>query len=102
VFPAACEIKGVPTPSIPMRWLGVPILLLMNWVYKYVGNYGLAIILLTVVNARALLPADREEHAVDEGDAGAATSSKRASATSTRATRSGCRRRRSSSTGNTR
>jgi len=23
-----------------MEWLGVPILLLMNWVYKYVGNYG--------------------------------------------------------------
>src|SRR4029450_5329694 len=32
-----------------MDWLGVPILLLMNWVYRHVGNYGVAIILLTVV-----------------------------------------------------
>src|SRR5437867_2230484 len=55
-FPLPCEIKGVPTPSIPMRWLGVPILLLMNWVYKYVGNYGLAIILLTVVTRVLFYP----------------------------------------------
>jgi YidC/Oxa1 family membrane protein insertase len=55
-FPLPCEIKGVSTPSIPMRWLGVPILLLMNWVYKYVGNYGLAIILLTVVTRVLFYP----------------------------------------------
>src|SRR5439155_977746 len=44
---------GFPVPQryggLPMRWLGVPILLLMNWTYKHVGNYGIAIILLTVV-----------------------------------------------------
>src|SRR5256884_9393043 len=55
-FPLPCEIKGVPTPSIPMRWLGVPIPLLMNSVYKYVGNYGLAIILLTVVSKVLFYP----------------------------------------------
>ena len=39
-----------------MEWLGVPILLLMNWVYRHVGNYGVAIILLTVVSKIAFFP----------------------------------------------
>jgi YidC/Oxa1 family membrane protein insertase len=51
---------GFPLPrrwgGLPMEWLGVPILLLMNWVYKHVGNYGLAIILLTVVTRVLFYP----------------------------------------------
>lgn len=51
---------GFPVPrkwgGLPMGWVGVPILLLMNWVYKYVGNYGIAIILLTVVSKVLFYP----------------------------------------------
>jgi YidC/Oxa1 family membrane protein insertase len=51
---------GFPLPrrygGLPMEWLGVPILLLMNWVYRYVGNYGIAIILLTVVSKALFYP----------------------------------------------
>ncbi|MGH7352964.1 MAG: membrane protein insertase YidC [Candidatus Rokuibacteriota bacterium] len=51
---------GFPIPwyygGLPMRWFGVPILLLMNWVYRYVGNYGIAIILLTVVTRVLFYP----------------------------------------------
>ena len=39
-----------------MAWLAVPILLLMEWVYRHVGNYGLAIILLTVVSKVLFYP----------------------------------------------
>ena len=39
-----------------MEWLGVPILLIMNWVYRHVGNYGVAIILLTVVSKVLFYP----------------------------------------------
>jgi YidC/Oxa1 family membrane protein insertase len=51
---------GFPVPrkwgGLPMAWIGVPILLLMNWVYKYVGNYGVAIILLTVLSKVLFYP----------------------------------------------
>ena len=51
---------GFPVPrkygGLPMEWLGVPILLLMNWTYKHVGNYGVAIILLTVVSKALFYP----------------------------------------------
>ena len=51
---------GFPIPrkygGIPMEWLGVPILKLMKWVYHYVGNYGIAIILLTVVSKVLFYP----------------------------------------------
>lgn len=44
---------GFPIPQgyggLPMAWFGVPILWLMNFFYRYTGNYGLAIILLTVI-----------------------------------------------------
>ena len=43
-------------PLLPMAWLGVPILLVMKWVYHYVGNYGVAIILLTVVSKVLFYP----------------------------------------------
>src|SRR5712691_9099133 len=39
---------GFPIPrkwgGLPMEWIGLPILKFMNWVYRYVGNYGVAII----------------------------------------------------------
>jgi YidC/Oxa1 family membrane protein insertase len=51
---------GFPVPrsygGLPMEWLGVPILKLMNWVYRYVGNYGIAIILLTIVTKVLFYP----------------------------------------------
>jgi YidC/Oxa1 family membrane protein insertase len=51
---------GFPVPraygGLPMEWLGVPILQLMNWVYRHVGNYGVAIILLTVVSKVLFYP----------------------------------------------
>lgn len=51
---------GFPVPrkwgGLPMEWFGVPILLLMNWVYRFVGNYGIAIILLTVVSKVLFYP----------------------------------------------
>jgi YidC/Oxa1 family membrane protein insertase len=56
----AINFGGFPVPrnwgGLPMEWLGVPILLLMNWVYRYVGNYGVAIILLTVVSKVLFYP----------------------------------------------
>ncbi|HXG04999.1 MAG TPA: membrane protein insertase YidC [Candidatus Binatia bacterium] len=51
---------GFPVPKkyggLPMEWIGVPILRLMNWTYKYVGNYGVAIILLTVISKVLFYP----------------------------------------------
>ena len=56
----AINFGGFPVPrqwgGLPMDWLGVPILLLMNWVYRHVGNYGVAIILLTVVSKVLFYP----------------------------------------------
>ncbi|MGH7344977.1 MAG: membrane protein insertase YidC [Candidatus Rokuibacteriota bacterium] len=51
---------GFPLPrkwgGLPMEWLGVPILLLMNWTYRHVGNFGIAIILLTIVSKVLFYP----------------------------------------------
>jgi YidC/Oxa1 family membrane protein insertase len=41
---------------LPMAWLGVPILMVMKWIYQFVGNYGVAIILLTVVSKVLFYP----------------------------------------------
>ena len=57
---ATINFGGFPIPrgwgGLPMEWIGVPILLLMNWVYDYVGNYGIAIILLTLVSKVLFYP----------------------------------------------
>ena len=57
---ATINFGGFPIPrgwgGLPMEWLGIPILLLMNWVYAYVGNYGIAIILLTIVTKVLFYP----------------------------------------------
>lgn len=52
---------GFPLPrqygGLPMEWLGVPILRLMNWTHDHVvRNYGVAIILLTVVSKILFFP----------------------------------------------
>lgn len=51
---------GFPVPrnwgGLPMEWLGLPILKFMNWVYHYVGNYGIAIILITVLSKVLFYP----------------------------------------------
>jgi YidC/Oxa1 family membrane protein insertase len=43
-------------PILPMAWLGVPVLKLMNWIYGFVPNYGVVIILLTVVSKVLFYP----------------------------------------------
>ncbi len=54
------DFGGFPLPrkygGLPMRWLGVPILWLMNFFYRYVPNYGMAIILLTVITKILFYP----------------------------------------------
>jgi YidC/Oxa1 family membrane protein insertase len=51
---------GFPLPQryggLPMEWLGVPILKLMNWLHGFVANYGVVIILLTVVSKVLFFP----------------------------------------------
>jgi len=39
-----------------MKWFAVPILSLMNWLYAHVHNYGVAIILLTVLSKVPFYP----------------------------------------------
>ncbi|MBI4611760.1 MAG: membrane protein insertase YidC [Candidatus Rokubacteria bacterium] len=43
-------------PFLRMEWLAVPILWLMNFVYRYIPNYGVAIILLTVLTKIIFYP----------------------------------------------
>jgi YidC/Oxa1 family membrane protein insertase len=56
----AIDFGGFPVPrnwgGLPMEWVGVPILRLMNWVYGLVGNYGIAIIILTVITKVLFFP----------------------------------------------
>jgi YidC/Oxa1 family membrane protein insertase len=51
---------GFPVPrqwgGLPMEWLGLPILKFLNWVYRYVGNYGVAIILITILSKVLFYP----------------------------------------------
>jgi YidC/Oxa1 family membrane protein insertase len=51
---------GFPIPrqwgGLPMEWLGLPILKFMNWVYGFVGNYGIAIILITILSKVLFYP----------------------------------------------
>jgi YidC/Oxa1 family membrane protein insertase len=51
---------GFPLPKryggLPMEWLGVPILKFMTWLYGFVGNYGVVIIILTVISKALFYP----------------------------------------------
>jgi YidC/Oxa1 family membrane protein insertase len=55
------DFGGFPLPrkwgGLPMEWLGMPILRLMNWVHdRVVANYGVAIIILTVISKILFFP----------------------------------------------
>jgi len=43
-------------PAFPMEWIVVPTLTLMRWFYRFVPNYGVAIILLTVLTKVLFFP----------------------------------------------
>jgi len=43
-------------PVLPMAWIGIPILLLLKWMYQHIGNYGVAIIVLTVLSKLLFYP----------------------------------------------
>jgi YidC/Oxa1 family membrane protein insertase len=51
---------GFPAPQsyggLPMEWVAVPILWLLNWFYRYTHNYGVAIILLTILTKVLFFP----------------------------------------------
>lgn len=51
---------GFPLPKryggLPMEWLGVPILKFMTWLYGFVANYGIVIIILTVISKALFYP----------------------------------------------
>jgi YidC/Oxa1 family membrane protein insertase len=54
-FPESWAARwGVPT--LPMRWIAVPILKLLAWVYSFTVNYGVAIIVLTVITKVLFFP----------------------------------------------
>jgi YidC/Oxa1 family membrane protein insertase len=56
----AVNFGGFPIPrqygGLPMEWIGVPILKLMNWLHRYIPNYGVVIILITVVSKVLFYP----------------------------------------------
>jgi YidC/Oxa1 family membrane protein insertase len=43
-------------PTLPMEWVAVPVLALLKWIFGFTHNYGLAIILLTIVTKVVLFP----------------------------------------------
>ncbi len=43
-------------PTLPMEWIAVPVLWLLRWFYGYTYNYGVAIILLTVLTKVVFFP----------------------------------------------
>jgi len=51
---------GFPIPQsyggLPMEWIAVPILWLLGWFHRYTHNYGVAIILLTVLTKVVFFP----------------------------------------------
>ncbi|MGH2400865.1 MAG: membrane protein insertase YidC, partial [bacterium] len=57
---ATVNFGGFPVPKsyggLPMEWLGVPILKLMNWLHDYLGNYGFVIIVLTLISKVLFYP----------------------------------------------
>lgn len=57
---AAVDFGGFPMPraygGLPMEWFAVPILWLMNFFHRYIPNYGIAIILLTVITKILFYP----------------------------------------------
>ncbi len=60
----AIDFGGFPLPrkygGLPLSWVAVPILWLMNFFYSYIPNYGVAIILLTVITKIFFYPLTRK------------------------------------------
>lgn len=60
----AIDFGGFPLPrqygGLPMVWVAVPILWLMNFFYAYIPNYGVAIILLTLITKIFFYPLTRK------------------------------------------
>lgn len=56
----AIDFGGFPLPrkygGLPMAWIAIPLLWLMNFFYAYIPNYGVAIILLTVITKILFFP----------------------------------------------
>jgi len=56
----AVHFGGFPLPQsyggLPMEWIAVPILWLLRWFYDYTHNYGVAIVLLTVITKVVFFP----------------------------------------------
>jgi len=56
----AIYFGGFPVPQayggLPMEWIAVPILWLLGWFHRYTHNYGVAIILLTVLTKVIFFP----------------------------------------------
>ena len=56
----AVYFGGFPLPQsyggLPMEWIAVPILWLLRWFYGFTHNYGVAIILLTVITKVIFFP----------------------------------------------
>src|SRR5262245_28363286 len=43
-------------PTLPMEWIAVPVLGVMRWFYSFIPNYGVAIILLTIITKVLFFP----------------------------------------------
>ncbi len=43
-------------PTFPMEWIAVPVFWLLHWFYRMVPNYGVAIILLTIITKLIFFP----------------------------------------------
>jgi len=56
----AIYFGGFPVPQayggLPMEWIAVPILWLLGWFHRYTHNYGVAIILLTILTKVIFFP----------------------------------------------
>ena len=62
----------------------VPLLRSLNWIHGYVGNYGWAILILTVLINLVLFPLQPQERGVDAEDAGDPAGGRRRSRIATR------------------
>ena len=82
--------------TVDYGWLtviAVPLFWVLEWLHQWVGNWGVAIILLTVIIKLAVLPAVGGELPLDGEDAGGGAEDAAASRISTATTASACSRR---------
>ena len=55
-FPVPESWAGRGWPTLPMEWIAVPVLAVMRWFYSFIPNYGVAIILLTIITKVLFFP----------------------------------------------